>query len=41
MNALLQHEDWNIPDPKTMLIEEYRTIRDIIEVKVKDLLSKL
>jgi arsenate reductase len=34
-------EDWNIPDPKNMTIEEFRTMRDLIEVKVKDLLSKL
>jgi len=34
-------EDWNIPDPKTMPMEEFRTMRDLIEVKVKDLLSKL
>ena len=30
-----QREDWNIPDPKEMTAEEFRTVRDLIEAKVK------
>ena len=33
-------EDWNIPDPKEMAPDEFRTIRDLIESKVKELLSR-
>ena len=36
-----RREDWNIPDPKDMLSSEFRTIRDLIERKVKTLLSQL
>ena len=32
--------DWQIPDPKGKSIEEFREIRDIIEDKVKDLLTE-
>ncbi len=32
-------EDWNIPDPKEMSLEEFRKIRDLIENKIKTLLS--
>jgi protein-tyrosine-phosphatase len=34
-------EDWNIPDPKAMPPEQFRQVRDLIEQKVKDLLSRL
>ena len=34
-------EDWNIPDPKEMPPEQFREVRDLIERKVKKLLSKL
>lgn len=34
-------EDWQIPDPKLFSVEEQRIIRDYIEIKVKDLLSRL
>jgi protein-tyrosine-phosphatase len=33
--------EWNIPDPKGKLIEDFRKIRDMIEDKVKDLLAEL
>jgi protein-tyrosine-phosphatase len=33
-------EDWNIPDPKEMPPDEFRSIRNLIESKVKELLSK-
>lgn len=36
-----RHEDWNIPDPKEMTPEKFRTVRDLIEIKVKDLISNL
>jgi arsenate reductase (thioredoxin) len=32
-------EDWNIPDPRDMNPEEFRTVRDLIGEKVKALLS--
>lgn len=34
-------EDWNIPDPKNMSIEEVRKVRDLIGEKVKSLVAKL
>ena len=33
--------DWNIPDPKEMNPEQFREIRDLIEQKVKELLSEV
>lgn len=36
-----RHEQWDIPDPKAMPLEEYRTVRDQIERKVKELLASL
>jgi protein-tyrosine-phosphatase len=33
--------DWSIPDPKGKSIEEVRRIRDVIEIKVKELVSSL
>ena len=33
--------EWNIPDPKEKLIEDFRKISDMIEDKVKDLLAEL
>jgi arsenate reductase len=32
-------EDWGIPDPKDMDMEEFRKVRDLIESKVKDMLE--
>jgi arsenate reductase len=34
-------EDWNIPDPGEMPLEELRTVRDTIETRVFALLRKL
>lgn len=34
-------EDWQIPDPKDMTIEEFRVIRDLIQSKVKELIAKI
>lgn len=34
-------EDWQIPDPKELPAEEFRQIRDLIELKVKDLLTRV
>ena len=34
-------EDWAIPDPKELSPERYREVRDLIERKVTDLLSRL
>ena len=36
-----RREDWNIPDPKEMPPEQFREVRDLIERKVKHLLSDL
>jgi arsenate reductase (thioredoxin) len=34
-----QREDWNIPDQKEMSSEEFRAVRDLIEMKVKAALA--
>ncbi len=34
-----QREDWNIPDPKEMAAEEFRTLRDLIEAKVEAIIA--
>ncbi len=34
-----RREDWDIPDPKDMPLEEFRTVRDLIENKVKEILK--
>ncbi len=36
-----QREDWGIPDPKHMPLDEFRAVRDLIESKVKGLLARL
>lgn len=36
-----RHEEWAIPDPKALPPEQYRAVRDLIEVKVKELLACL
>ncbi len=33
--------DWNIPDPREMVPERFRQVRDLIEAKVKKLLETL
>ena len=34
-------EDWQIPDPREMPPEQFREVRDLIGVKVKELLARL
>lgn len=34
-----RREDWQIPDPRDMTPEEFRRVRDLIERKVKDLIT--
>jgi arsenate reductase len=36
-----RHEEWGIPDPKSMPPEQYRAVRNQIEAKVKELLARL
>ncbi|HVS26747.1 MAG TPA: arsenate reductase ArsC [Burkholderiales bacterium] len=36
-----RREDWNIPDPKHMELDEFRSVRDDIEQKVKSVLTTL
>ena len=36
-----QRVDWQIPDPKHMAPEQFRGVRDLIEAKVKQLISAL
>jgi len=36
-----RREDWSIPDPKEMPAEEFRAVRDLIEMKVKGLIAEL
>jgi arsenate reductase len=39
--AAERREDWQIPDPRDMGPADFRQVRDLIEVKVKDLLAGL
>lgn len=39
--ATAVREDWEIPDPKHLPPDQFREVRDLIEQKVKDLLSRL
>src|SRR5258707_719550 len=36
-----QREDWDIPDPKNMLPEEFRKVRDLIKQKVKETIMQV
>jgi arsenate reductase len=36
-----QRLDWQIPDPREMTPEEFRAVRGLIEMKVKELVSTL
>lgn len=36
-----QREDWNIADPRDLAPEEFRKVRDLIESKIKTLLTRL
>ena len=35
-----RHEDWEIPDPRSLPAEEFRAVRDLIEAKVRELLAR-
>ena len=35
-----QREDWNIPDPKEMSPDEFHQVRDLIETRVRKILSR-
>jgi len=35
-----RREDWSIPDPKDLPLEEFRVVRDLIENKVKEILME-
>jgi protein-tyrosine-phosphatase len=35
------HEDWEIPDPKELPMDEFRKIRALIEGKVRELIAKV
>jgi protein-tyrosine-phosphatase len=37
----VRREDWGVPDPKHLPMEEFRAVRDLIEAKVKTLLREL
>ena len=34
-----RREDWDIPDPKELPPEQFRTVRDLIEAKVKEAIA--
>ncbi len=36
-----RREDWNLPDPKSLPLEEFRRVRDEIESRVKTMLARL
>lgn len=36
-----QRVDWKIPDPRDMTPDQFREVRDLIEVKVKELIESL
>jgi len=36
-----QRADWNIPDPKEMSPEDFRAVRELIEAKVKAIMTQL
>jgi arsenate reductase len=36
-----RHVDWSIPDPKAMPPDQFREVRTLIEMKVKELLTSL
>jgi len=36
-----RREDWQIPDPREMSPDEFRGVRDLIEMKVRELLASL
>src|SRR5262249_3422692 len=36
-----RREDWNIPDPRDLEPERFRAVRDLIETKVRELITRL
>lgn len=34
-------DDWQIPDPKNLSMKDFNTVRDLIELKVKELLKQI
>lgn len=36
-----RREEWEIPDPKELPIDQFRETRDLVEQKVKDVLAQL
>ncbi len=36
-----RHEDWSIPDPKDLPLEEFRRVRDLIGQRVRELAERL
>ena len=36
-----QHEDWDLPDPKMLPLEEFRQVRDRIGERVKELAARI
>lgn len=34
------HEDWDIPDPKSLPLDEFRKVRDLIGERVKELAAR-
>ena len=39
--SALQREDWTLPDPATLPIEDFKRVRDEIEYRVFGLLNRL
>ncbi len=39
--AAKRREDWSIPDPRDLPPERFREVRDLIEIKVQELLARL
>ena len=35
------HEDWDLPDPKMLPLEEFRQVRDLIGERVKELAAQI
>lgn len=35
------HEEWIIPDPSKMSVDEFRSVRNLVEDKIKNLVKKL
>jgi protein-tyrosine-phosphatase len=35
------HEDWDIPDPKMLPLEQFRQVRDQIGARVKELAARI